>query len=55
MISLLCIPICFFGKYEGKRLCGRVGCRWEDNIKMDLKEVVWEYVNWINLNQDRDW
>jgi len=27
------------GKPEGKRPLGRPGCRWEDNIKMDLQEV----------------
>jgi hypothetical protein len=27
------------GKPEGKRLLGRTGCRWEDNIKMDFQEV----------------
>jgi hypothetical protein len=28
------------GKPEGKRPLGRPRCRWEDNIKMDLQEVV---------------
>jgi hypothetical protein len=28
--------------------------RWEDNIKMDLREVGWGGVDWINLAQDRD-
>jgi hypothetical protein len=27
------------GRPEGKRLLGRPGCRWEDNIKMDLRET----------------
>jgi hypothetical protein len=27
---------------------------WEDNIKMDLREVGWGGVGWINLVQDRD-
>jgi hypothetical protein len=27
--------------------------RWEDNIKMDLKEIGWEDVYWIHLDQDR--
>jgi hypothetical protein len=30
------------GKPEGKRLLGRPGHRWEDNIKMDLREIVFE-------------
>jgi hypothetical protein len=28
--------------------------RWEDNIKMDLREIGWEIVEWIHLAQDRD-
>jgi hypothetical protein len=27
---------------------------WEDNIKMDFREVVWEGMDWIDLAQDRD-
>ena len=37
------------GKSEGKKLCGKPGCRWEDNIKMYVKEIGWEDVNWICL------
>jgi hypothetical protein len=28
--------------------------RWEDNIGTDLKEIVWEGVDWMHLAQDRD-
>jgi hypothetical protein len=28
--------------------------RWEDNIKMDLREMSWGAVDWIHLPQDRD-
>jgi hypothetical protein len=42
------------GKPEGKRPLGRPRCRWVDNIKMDLGEVGWGYVDWIGLAQDRD-
>jgi len=42
------------GKPEGKRLLGRPMCRWEDNIRMDLREIVWEVVDWIHLAQGRD-
>jgi hypothetical protein len=28
--------------------------RWEDNIKMDLQEVGWRAMNWIDLDQVRD-
>jgi uncharacterized protein YebE (UPF0316 family) len=27
---------------------------WENNIKMDLREIGWGDVDWINLGQDRD-
>jgi hypothetical protein len=40
------------GKTEGKRLPGRPGRRWEDEIRMDLRETGW--VEWIQLVQDRD-
>jgi len=41
------------GKPEGKRPLGRPKHRWEDNIKMDLHEVVWRYMDWIDQAQDR--
>jgi hypothetical protein len=28
--------------------------RWENNIQMDLKEIVWEGGGWINVFQDKD-
>jgi hypothetical protein len=40
-------------KPEGKRPLGRPRCRWEDNIKMDLQEVGYGRVDWIELAQDR--
>jgi hypothetical protein len=33
---------------------GRPRRRWEDNIKMDLQEVRWAGVDWIDMAQDRD-
>jgi len=42
------------GKPEGKRLLGRIWHRWEDNINMDLQEVGYGVMNWIELAQDRD-
>jgi hypothetical protein len=43
------------GKPEGRRPLGRPRRRWVDNIKMDLREVVWGGgMDWINLAQDRD-
>ncbi|PNF32281.1 hypothetical protein B7P43_G16947, partial [Cryptotermes secundus] len=42
------------GKPEGKRPVGRPIRSWEDNIKMDLREVGWDGIDWIDLAQDRD-
>jgi hypothetical protein len=42
------------GKPEGKRLLERPRCRWEDGIRMDLREIGWGSVEWIQLAQDRD-
>jgi hypothetical protein len=42
------------GKPEGKRPLGRPRPRREDNIKMDLREIGWGGVDWIDLAQDRD-
>jgi hypothetical protein len=42
------------GKPEGKRSLGRPRRRWVDNIKMDLREVGWDGMDWIDLAQDRD-
>jgi hypothetical protein len=47
--------IILVGKPEGKRPFGRLTRRWEDNIKMALKEIESEGVYWIHLAQDRDW
>jgi hypothetical protein len=42
------------GKPEGKRSLGRPRRRWVDNIRMDLQEVGFGYVDWIGLAQYRD-
>jgi hypothetical protein len=42
------------GKPEGRRPLGRPRHRWEDNIRMELREVGCGCVNWIELAQDRD-
>ena len=42
------------GKPEGKRPLGRPRRRWVDNIRMDLQEVGYGYMDWIGLAQDRD-
>ncbi|KAJ4434696.1 hypothetical protein ANN_23264 [Periplaneta americana] len=42
------------GRPEGKRPLGSPRRRWEDNIKMDMREVEYDDRDWINLAQDRD-
>jgi hypothetical protein len=42
------------GKPEGKRPLGRPRRRWEDNIKMDIREIGLGGVDWNYLVQDRD-
>jgi hypothetical protein len=44
----------FVGKPERKRPLGRPRCKWMDSIKMDLKEVGWGGMDWIDLAQDGD-
>jgi hypothetical protein len=41
------------GRPEGKRPLGRPRRRWEDNMKMDLRETGIDGANWIKLAQDR--
>jgi hypothetical protein len=42
------------GKPEGKRPLGIPRRMWVDNIKMDLREIGWGVMDWIDLAQDRD-
>jgi hypothetical protein len=42
------------GKSEGKRSLGRPRRRWVDNIKMVLREIGWDGVDWIDMAQDMD-
>jgi hypothetical protein len=42
------------GKPEGKRPLGKPRRRWEDNIRMDLREIAWDGVDWIDMAQDRN-
>jgi hypothetical protein len=42
------------GKPERMRPLERPNHRWEDSIKMGLREVRWEGINWIDVVQDRD-
>jgi hypothetical protein len=42
------------GKPEGRRPLGRPRRRWEDGVRMDLRVIGLEGVDWIRLAQDRD-
>jgi hypothetical protein len=42
------------GKPEGKRPLVRPRRRWVDNIKMNLREIGWDGMDWIDLFQDRN-
>jgi hypothetical protein len=60
-IGSVCLPFFVYyetmflvGKPDGKRPLGRPRCRWENNIRIDLKEVGCGGMDWIGLAQDRD-
>jgi hypothetical protein len=42
------------GMTEGKRPLGIPRPRWVDNIKLDLREIGWDGMDWIYLAQNRD-
>ena len=42
------------GKPDGRRPLGRPRHRWVNNIRKDLQEVGFGYMDWIGLTQDRD-
>jgi hypothetical protein len=42
------------GKAEGKRPLQRQRRRWVDNIEVDLTEIGWDGMDWIDLARDRD-
>jgi hypothetical protein len=41
-------------KPEGRRPLGRYRRRWVNDIKMDLREVGWGNMDWIDVAQDRN-
>jgi hypothetical protein len=41
------------GKPEGKRLLGKPRRRWVDNIKIDLRDITWDVMDWIALSRYR--
>jgi hypothetical protein len=42
------------GKPEGKRPLAGPKRKWVDNIKVDLREIGWDGMDWLDLAQDRD-
>jgi hypothetical protein len=42
------------GRPEGKRPLGRPRRRWVDNIKMDLRKIGWDDMDWIDLLEDTE-
>jgi len=42
------------GRHEGKRTFGRSRYRWEDNIRMNVREIQWEGMDWMHLAEDGD-
>jgi hypothetical protein len=42
------------GRHEGRRPLERPSRRWEENIKMDFREIGFGNVDWIHWAQDRD-
>jgi hypothetical protein len=53
MLRLIGLVI-LMGNPEGKRPLERPRCWWVDNIKMDLREIGWGGMDWIDLAQDRN-
>jgi hypothetical protein len=43
------------GKPKGKRLLGRPRRKWVDDSEMNLRNIVWRGVDWIDVAQDMDW
>jgi hypothetical protein len=41
------------GTPEGKRPLGRTRRRWENNVRMDIRDIGWGGVDWIDPDQDR--
>jgi len=41
------------GKPKRNRPLGRPRHRWDDNARRDLREILWEVVDWMHLSQDR--
>jgi hypothetical protein len=39
---------------EGNNPLGRLGCRWVDNIEIDIRGIGWGGVDWFDLAQDRN-
>ena len=43
----------FVGKPKRMRPLGSLRCRWDGNVRIDLQEIEWEGIEWIDVDQDR--
>ena len=55
MEEVRCVFKILTGIFTGKRLLGRLRRRYEDNIRMDVKEIYIDTRNWIDSAKDRDY
>jgi hypothetical protein len=57
LVTIFCVVYCAYkilvGKPERKRLLESHRHRWESNIRMYLREIGWEGMDWMNLAQGR--
>jgi hypothetical protein len=54
MVKMRNVYKVFIGKPVGTKQFVRPSRRWENNIKMYLKEIIWGSVDWMHLARDRD-
>jgi hypothetical protein len=52
--SYICLYIGYWWESQKERPLGRPRHKWVDNIKIDLREIGWDGMDWIDLAQDRD-
>jgi hypothetical protein len=53
LIIIIIVVVVVIALQEGRAL-GRPTRRWVDNIKIDLREIGWDSMDWIDLAHDRD-
>jgi hypothetical protein len=48
------MDVILVGRLKGKKPLGRPWHRWKDNIRMALREMRWEGVDWMHVAKDKD-